>query len=99
MPPVRLLSDVSMRSDLPPGAAQSRYSAPLINLVFGLRVPFGDEPVGQRHLHVRIQLARTVEVHHRRLHAHGSRESPLEAAISEVVDESGEIVLATQGVP
>src|SRR3984957_18958594 len=48
---------------------------------------------------MRFQLSRTIEIHHRRLHAHGALEGPLETAISKIVDEFGKVVLTIEGVP
>src|SRR5262249_26079770 len=72
----------------------------LIDRVGGSGIPLSDQTSRKRDTDVRIQLARTIEVHYRCLHADSAGESPLETGDTpEAVDESGEIVFATQGVP
>src|ERR1700719_2524883 len=74
-------------------------SAFLKDLVFGLGIPLGDESLRKCDLYMRIQLSRTVEVHHRRFHAHRAPKLEFEASKSVVVDESGKVALTAQGVP
>jgi hypothetical protein len=71
----------------------------LKNLVGGLRIPFRDQPLRERDLHMGIQCALGVKIKYGRLHADSSLQPPLEAAVAEIVDEVRQIALAAQRVP
>ena len=98
MPPVSVPATCRSRSGLRPAGARAVHPTLLIDLVFALGYhsvisPCGNGPSREHPPRVDCRSTSPASPCAR------CPEPPLEAAIAEVVDESGQIVLATQGIP